>query len=64
MKDAERYVRRSRSIQATLDKRGESREEARHKLEETLARRRHLFQKATTSLRALHGRLTEHQDKE
>ncbi|GKU17617.1 unnamed protein product [Fusarium langsethiae] len=64
MKDAERYVRRSRSIQATLDKRGESREEARHKLEETLARRRHLFQKATTSLRALHGRLTEHQDEE
>ncbi|RGP58851.1 hypothetical protein FSPOR_11749 [Fusarium sporotrichioides] len=64
MKDAERYVRRSRSIQATLDKRGESREEARHRLEETLARRRHLFQKATTSLRALHGRLTEYQDEE
>ncbi|CAG1977700.1 unnamed protein product [Fusarium graminearum] len=61
-KDAERFVRGSRSIKAALDKRGKAQEEARHKLEETLARRRHLFQKATTSLRALHGRLTEHRD--
>jgi hypothetical protein len=63
-KDAERFVRGSRSITATLDKRGKSRQEAGHKLEETLARRRHLFERATTSLRALHGRLTKHRDEE
>ncbi|QPC78363.1 hypothetical protein HYE68_009115 [Fusarium pseudograminearum] len=63
-KDADRFVRGSRSIKAALDKRGKAQEDARHKLEETLARRRHLFQKATTSLRALHGRLTEHRYEE
>ncbi|RGP77523.1 hypothetical protein FLONG3_4308 [Fusarium longipes] len=63
-KDAERFVRGSRSIQATLDKRGQSLEEARNKLQDTMAKRRHMFQKATTSLRALHGRLTRHQDEE
>jgi uncharacterized coiled-coil protein SlyX len=63
-KDAGRFVHGSRSVRATFDKRGKAQEEARQKLEETLARRRHLFQKATTSLRALHGRLTKHQDEE
>ncbi|CEI68380.1 unnamed protein product [Fusarium venenatum] len=57
--DTERFVRGSRSITATVDKRGKSRQEAGHKLEETLARRRHLFERATTSLRDLHGRLME-----
>ncbi|KAM0492926.1 hypothetical protein ACHAP8_009590 [Fusarium lateritium] len=63
-KDTERFVRGSRSITATVDKRGKSRQEAGHKLEETLARRRHLFERATTSLRGLHGRLMERRDEE
>jgi hypothetical protein len=44
-------------VNAALEDRGKSRDEAILRMEETTARRGHLFQQATTSLRALHGRL-------
>ncbi|KAM0274479.1 hypothetical protein ACHAPA_000579 [Fusarium lateritium] len=56
-KDGDKFIRRTREVSAVLEKRGNSRDEAILQLEETTARRRHLFQQATTSLRALHGRL-------
>ncbi|KAM0242073.1 hypothetical protein ACHAP5_007471 [Fusarium lateritium] len=56
-KDGDRFIRRTREVSAVLEKRGNSRDEAILQLEEMAARRRHLFQQATTSLRALHGRL-------
>ncbi|KAM0563192.1 hypothetical protein ACHAPJ_000908 [Fusarium lateritium] len=56
-KDGDRFVRSVREAKAALDNRGKSRDETMQQLEETTARRRHLFQQAATSLRALHGRL-------
>lgn len=56
-KDGDKFVRRVREVNAALEQHGKSRDEAIIRLEETTARRRHLFQQATTSLRALHGRL-------
>ncbi|KAH6958185.1 hypothetical protein DER45DRAFT_537540 [Fusarium avenaceum] len=56
-KDGDKFIRRTREVNAALEQHGKSRDEAILRLEETTARRRHLFQQATTSLRALHGRL-------
>jgi hypothetical protein len=56
-KDGDEFIRRTREVNAALEERGNSRDEAILRLEETTARRRHLFQQATTSLRTLHGRL-------
>lgn len=55
--DGDKFIRRTREVNAAVEERGNSREEAILRLEETTARRRHLFQQATTSLRTLHGRL-------
>lgn len=63
-KDANKFVRGIRSVKVTLDKHGKSREEARRKLQEAQARRHHLFEKATTNLRALHRRLIKHEIEE
>lgn len=56
-KDSDRFLRGTRAAKAAIDERGKIREKAMQQLNETVARRRHLFQQATTSLRALHGRL-------
>ncbi|RKK18648.1 hypothetical protein BFJ66_g5384 [Fusarium oxysporum f. sp. cepae] len=56
-KDSDRFLRGTRAAKAAIDERGKIREKAMQQLNETAARRRHLFQQATTSLRALHGRL-------
>ncbi|KAF4445924.1 hypothetical protein F53441_10395 [Fusarium austroafricanum] len=56
-KDGDRFVRGTRVAKSTLEERGKTREKAKQQVEETAARRRYLFQQATTSLRALHGRL-------
>ncbi|KAF9765302.1 hypothetical protein IL306_002389 [Fusarium sp. DS 682] len=56
-KDSDRFIRRTRAAKAALDERGKVRETEMQRLEETAARRHHLFEQATTSLRALHGRL-------
>ncbi|KAF4332642.1 hypothetical protein FBEOM_13577 [Fusarium beomiforme] len=56
-KDSDRFVRRTRAANAALEEHGKIREAAMQRLDETAARRHHLFEQATTSLRALHGRL-------
>ncbi|KAI8409339.1 hypothetical protein FOFC_09175 [Fusarium oxysporum] len=56
-KDSDRFLRGTRAAKAAIDERGKIREKAMQQLNETAARRRHLFQQATTSLRALHRRL-------
>jgi hypothetical protein len=58
-KDSDRFIHGSRSARAALGKQRKLREEATRKMQETVARRQHLFQKAITSLHALHGQLTE-----
>ncbi|KAH7167972.1 hypothetical protein DER46DRAFT_625640 [Fusarium sp. MPI-SDFR-AT-0072] len=58
-KDSDRFLRGTRAAKAAINERGKIREQAMQQLNETAARRRHLFQQATTSLRALHGRLME-----
>ena len=56
--DGDRFIRDSRSARAAVEKQRGLREEATHKMQETVARRQHLFQKAITSLHAL-GQLTD-----
>ncbi|KAF4954872.1 hypothetical protein FGADI_4974 [Fusarium gaditjirri] len=56
-KDSDRFLRGTRAAKAVIDERAKIREKAMQQLNETTARRRHLFQQATISLRALHGRL-------
>ncbi|CVK99444.1 uncharacterized protein FMAN_02285 [Fusarium mangiferae] len=58
-KDSDRFLRGTRATKAAIDERGKIREKAMQQLNETAARRRHLFEQATTSLRALHGRLMQ-----
>ncbi|KAF5612075.1 uncharacterized protein FSUBG_1807 [Fusarium subglutinans] len=58
-KDSDRFLRGTRAAKAAIDERGKIREKAMQQLNETAARRRHLFEQATTSLRALHGRLMQ-----
>ncbi|KAF5554762.1 hypothetical protein FPHYL_8384 [Fusarium phyllophilum] len=58
-KDSDRFLRGTRAAKAAIDERGKIRETAMQQLNETAARRRHLFEQATTSLRALHGRLMQ-----
>ncbi|RBA17338.1 hypothetical protein FPRO05_02062 [Fusarium proliferatum] len=58
-KDSDRFLRGTRAAKAQIDERGKIREKAMQQLNETAARRRHLFEQATTSLRALHGRLMQ-----
>ncbi|KAF5625113.1 hypothetical protein F25303_11448 [Fusarium sp. NRRL 25303] len=58
-KDSDRFLRGMRATKAAIDERGKIREKAMQQLNETAARRRHLFEQATTSLRALHGRLMQ-----
>ncbi|KAH7189545.1 uncharacterized protein B0J16DRAFT_371382 [Fusarium flagelliforme] len=62
--DGDRFVRDSRSARAALDKQRKLRQEATRTMQETVARRQYLFQKAITSLHALHGRLTDRQAQE
>ncbi|KAF5561904.1 hypothetical protein FNAPI_3451 [Fusarium napiforme] len=58
-KDSDRFLRGTRAAKAAIDERGKIREKAMQQLNETAAKRRHLFEQATTSLRALHGRLMQ-----
>ncbi|KLO88537.1 uncharacterized protein LW93_3906 [Fusarium fujikuroi] len=58
-KDSDRFLRGTRAAKAQIDERGKIREKAMQQLNETASRRRHLFEQATTSLRALHGRLMQ-----
>lgn len=57
--DGDRFLQGTRAAKAAIDERGKIREKAMQQLNETAARRRHLFEQATTSLRALHGRLMQ-----
>ncbi|CAG7563889.1 unnamed protein product [Fusarium equiseti] len=59
--DGDRFIRDSRSARAALEEQRKLREEATRKMQETVARRQHLFRKAITSLHAL-GQLTEDED--
>ncbi|KAF5624922.1 hypothetical protein F52700_9297 [Fusarium sp. NRRL 52700] len=56
-KDGDRFLRGTRAAKAAIDERGKIREKTMQQLNETAARRHHLFEQATTNLRALHGRL-------
>ncbi|KAF5684471.1 hypothetical protein FDENT_6702 [Fusarium denticulatum] len=58
-KDGDRFLRGTRAAKAAIDERAKIREKAMQQLNERAARRRHLFEQATTSLRALHGRLMQ-----
>ncbi|KAF4416108.1 hypothetical protein FACUT_12869 [Fusarium acutatum] len=58
-KDSDRFLRGTRAAKAAIDERGKIREKAMQQLNETAARRRHMFEQARTSLRALHGRLMQ-----
>jgi len=62
--DGHLFTRDSRSARAALEKQRKLRKEATRKMQETVARRQHLFQKAITSLHALRGQLTDRQAEE
>ncbi|KAF5025618.1 hypothetical protein F66182_2224 [Fusarium sp. NRRL 66182] len=51
------YEREALAYKCKKDGDRKTRDDATRQLEETIARRRHLFQQATTNLRALHGQL-------
>ncbi|RMJ11698.1 hypothetical protein CDV36_008653 [Fusarium kuroshium] len=56
-KDGDRFARRVRSAREAVEDGEKARGKAMHQLEQATAKRRQLYQQASTSLRALHGRL-------
>ncbi|RBR21369.1 uncharacterized protein FIESC28_04906 [Fusarium coffeatum] len=58
-RDGDRFIRGARAARAALDKQRELREEVTRQMQEAVATRQHLYQKAITSLHALQGQLTQ-----
>ncbi|RSM11576.1 hypothetical protein CDV31_006679 [Fusarium ambrosium] len=56
-KDGDRFARRVREAREAVEDGEKARGKAMHQLEQATAKRRQLYQQASTSLRALHGRL-------
>ncbi|KAJ4326991.1 hypothetical protein N0V84_002604 [Fusarium piperis] len=56
-KDGDRFARRVREAREVVEDGGQARGKAMHQLQQAATKRRQLYQQASTSMRALHGRL-------